>query len=106
MVWFSGWTALVVGTLIGASWLGRDLWRNAAALFTQLGSSSQALGRLDGTATTTHIDDAAVHGANFLDGRAVLRDRVTLLRHERAERAARRAERHLVTLARWRAYSR
>ena len=106
MVWFSGWTVLVAGTLVGAFWLGRDLWRKAAALFAELGRSSEALGQLGGTTMPTGIDDAAVTGADFLDDRAVLRSRVTVLREERAERAAKRAEQHRMTVARWRAYSR
>ena len=105
MLWSAVWTLLVVGTLVGAFWLGRDLWRTGAALLAELGRASESLERLAGT-TTDGVAQAVPIRAQVFDDRAVLHGRVSLLRREHQKRAARRADRHVATFARWRAYSR
>lgn len=46
MIWWLVWTVLVVGTLVGAFFLARDLWRRAVALGAELGRASDAAARL------------------------------------------------------------
>lgn len=107
MLWFAVWTVLVVGTLVGAFFLGRDLWHKGAALLSELGRAADALGRLgDATAQPAGADSWPPIRAQLFDDRAALRARLDELRGERRERAQRRAERHVATFARWRAYSR
>ncbi|CAN5283992.1 hypothetical protein BH11ACT1_BH11ACT1_25450 [soil metagenome] len=107
MLWFAVWTVLVVGTVVGAFFLGRDLWRKAAALLTELGRAADALGRLgDGTTQSPGVDGVPPIRAQLFDDRDALRARVDELRRARRERALRRSERHVATFARWRAYSR
>ncbi|MCC2308454.1 hypothetical protein [Cellulomonas chengniuliangii] len=108
MLWFFVWTALALGTLLGAFWLGRDLWRKGIALLEELGRAAEVLGVL--AERTAELADAAAAAAparpQLLDDPATHRVTVDRLREERAERAALRAERHRQTFARWRAYSR
>ncbi|PVU81723.1 hypothetical protein DDP54_14015 (plasmid) [Cellulomonas sp. WB94] len=107
MLWFAVWTVLVVGTLLGAFFLGRDLWRKAGALLSELGRAADAFGRLaDATEQAATPDGVPPIHAQLFDDRAALRLRVDELRAARRERAALRAERHVATFARWRAYSR
>lgn len=107
MLWFVVWTVLVVGTLVGAFFLGRNLWRKAAVLVTETGRAAAALGRLgDATAKAADPDSDPPLRAQLFDDRAALRSRVDELRAARRERAERRAERHVATFARWRAFSR
>lgn len=107
MLWFAVWTVLVVGALVGAFFLGRDLWRKAGALLSELGRAADALGRLgDATAQAAGPDSVPPMRAQLFDDRAALRSRVDELRAARHGRALRRAERHVATLARWRAFSR
>ncbi|MGV8977485.1 MAG: hypothetical protein ACOH17_05525 [Cellulomonas sp.] len=107
MLWFAVWTTLVVGTLVGAFFLGRDLWRKVTALLSELGRAADALARLDDATTQAAGPDGdASTRAQLFDDRAALRARMDELRSDRRERALRRAERHEVTFARWRAVSR
>ena len=46
MIWWLVWTVLVVGTVVGAFFLARDLWRRAVALGAELGRASDAAARL------------------------------------------------------------
>ncbi len=41
-MWFTIWSVLVVGTLVGAFFLGRDLWRKAKALLRQMSESRRS----------------------------------------------------------------
>jgi hypothetical protein len=107
MLWFAVWTVLVAGTLLGAFFLGRDLWRKGAALLSELGRAADALGRLgDATERSAGADSVPPIRAQLFADRTALRARFDELRTERRERALRRAERHVATYARWRAYSR
>jgi len=107
MLWFAVWTVLVAGTVLGAFFLGRDLWRKGAALLSELGRAADALGRLgDATERSAGVDSVRPIRAQLFADRTALRARFDELRTERRERALRRAERHVATYARWRAYSR
>ncbi|MFI2752021.1 hypothetical protein ACGIF2_01125 [Cellulomonas sp. P22] len=108
MLWFIVWTVLVVGTLVGAFFLGRDLWRKATALLAELGRAADVLGQLADRAA--ELSAAAAAGPalrpQVFDDPAEHHEELARLRRERAERAVRRAARHEQTYARWRAYSR
>ena len=107
VLWFTVWTVLVLATLAGAFWMGRDLWRkgkalmaeleHAGALAEQLSDRADELTAAARTAAPTHdvLDDPAEHRA-----------RLEELHAGRAARRAERTARHAVTHARWRALSR
>lgn len=46
MLWFAVWTTLVLGTLVGAALLGRNLWRKGKALLAELETASATLDTL------------------------------------------------------------
>jgi hypothetical protein len=107
VLWFTVWAVLVVGTLVGAFFLGRDLWRKATALFAELGRAADVFARLgDASARLGEADRTPPIRPQLFADRQPLRARVEELRRERGQRAERRTERHLATYARWRAYSR
>ncbi|MHA7132989.1 hypothetical protein [Oerskovia turbata] len=107
-MWFIVWSVLVVGTLVGAFFLGRDLWRKARALFAQMSESALVMDRF---AQRTDELTAAVAAAQpstaptLFDDPVVLGERVQVLREERAERRARRRVRHTATWDRWRRFN-
>ncbi|WP_066588792.1 hypothetical protein [Cellulomonas timonensis] len=108
MLWFLVWTVLILGTLVGAFLLGRDLWRKGLALTRELGRAAEALGVL--AERMAELADAAdaipAARPQLLDDPGEHRATVDRLREERVERASARAERRQSTYARWRAYSR
>lgn len=107
MLWFSVWTVLVVGTLVGAFVLGRRLWRSGLALGRELARAGQTWEQLaDRLAELQELaaQNRADTGPTVLSPRGPLRERRAQLREERAERRATRAERHWRTRQSWRAY--
>lgn len=46
MIWWLTWSVLVVGTLVGAFFLGRSLWRRAVALGRELSRAGAVAGQL------------------------------------------------------------
>lgn len=108
MLWFIVWTVLVVGTLVGAFFLGRDLWRKAMALLGELGRAADVLGQLADRAAELSAEASAAPPVRpqLFDDPAQHRDELARLHREREMRAVRRAERHEQTYGRWRAYSR
>ncbi|QAY62662.1 hypothetical protein ET495_04625 [Xylanimonas allomyrinae] len=103
-MWWLVWGVLVVGTLVGAFFLGRDLWRKAVALGGALGEASRALG--DASARIGDaVEDAAAHPVDtsptLFDDMTSLHDRVVAQREARALRAAERRERQLATVRGW-----
>ncbi|HQY32656.1 hypothetical protein [Actinotalea sp.] len=46
MLWFTVWAVLVVGTLVGAFFLLRHVYRSGKALLVELGRASEVLTRL------------------------------------------------------------
>ncbi|MDM8083880.1 hypothetical protein QUV83_03750 [Cellulomonas cellasea] len=108
MLWFLVWTALILGALVGAFLLGRDLWRKGLALLRELGRAAEALSVL--AERVEELSDAAAELSavrpQLLDDPGEHRAAVDRLRAEREERSAARAERREATYARWRAYSR
>lgn len=106
-MWFALWSVLVVGTLVGAFFLGRRLWRSLVALGRELARAGEVSAELADRAAEL-ADLAAQQRAStdptlFAD-RDELRDAVRGLRRERAARREERARRHAETARGWRAY--
>lgn len=97
------WTLLVVGTLVGAFFLGRRLWRSALGLGRELaraGEVADELARRVAELEEIAARDRPSTAPTLFDDPGPLR----LRREElRAQRLARRARRVEVT-RRWRAY--
>jgi hypothetical protein len=107
VLWFTVWTVLVVGTLVGAFFLGRRLWRSGLALGRELARAGQAweqlaarLAELQALAAENRVDT----GPTVLAERGPLVERRAALREERAARRAERERRHWRTRQSWRAY--
>lgn len=106
MLWFSVWTVLVVGTLVGAWFLLRSLWRSARDLLTELGRASQVMAELaDRVEELRRVQEAAAVPIRptLLADKDELRARRAQLRRERDERRDARRDRDEATRARWRA---
>lgn len=107
MLWFSVWTVLVVGTLVGAFWLGRDLWRKARALLDELNRATTTLERLE----ERQAELAALAPAHPVEPVDLVdptraHERLATARLATQERRAARAARHEAVYARWRSFSR
>ncbi|TDE92516.1 hypothetical protein EXU48_13240 [Occultella glacieicola] len=104
MLWFSVWTVLVLGTLVGAFLLGRRLWRSAKALMAQAGETSRVMADL--SAKVAELEAAAGATRTFTPDLAATQEQRENWRARRAENlASRRARvqaRRSRTLARWR----
>ena len=104
MLWFTVWTLLVLGTCVGAFFLGRDLYRSARALAHELERAA------DLVAATAEAAEARVvvtqpDPVDLVDpGPARLRMAEARLR--RLARRLRRDERHARTYERWQAFVR
>ena len=108
MLWFTVWTVLVLGTLVGAFFLLRDLWRRGKALLAELERAGEVADRLAERAEELREEMAArspLHPV-VLDDPTPARERRAALAPLREARAARRAARHDAAYARWRALSR
>ena len=107
-MWFIIWSVLVVGTLAGAFFLGRDLWRKAKALLAQMAEASVVMERF---AQRTDEVTAALQASapstapTLFDDPELLHERVEQLRAERAERRVHRTTRDKVTWDRWRRFN-
>jgi hypothetical protein len=107
-MWFTIWSVLVVGTLVGAFFLGRDLWRKAKALLRQMSESSQVMDRFARRTDELTAAAAAAQPSTaptLFDDPVVLHERVEDLRAERAERRVLRRTRNKVTWDRWRRFN-
>lgn len=106
MLWFSVWAVLVVGTLVGAWFLLRSLWRSARALMDELGRASQVLAELaDKAEELRRVSDGQAEPivpTPFAD-KAELQARLAHLREAREARKDARWERDEATRERWRA---
>lgn len=113
MVWVVVWSVLVVGTLVGAFFLGRDLWRRFRALVAELHEASAVLGQLAEHATTLAEQAQEAERAARAAREAVLlpepdeaRERWAENRARARERREARRERDRLTREGWRAYTR
>lgn len=108
MLWFTVWTVLVLGTLVGAFFLLRHVWRAAKALMAELERAGDIAERLGTRAEELREEmeaRAALHPVELADPEPA-RARREALAPMRAARAARKSARHETTYARWRAFSR
>jgi len=106
-VWFWIWTVLVVATLVGAFFLGRWLWRQAAGLARELGRAGEVAAELSVRAAELQAiaaRDAPDTSATVFSDLEPLRERRAALRDEAAARKTARQERHRATVRGWRAY--
>lgn len=108
MLWFTVWTVLVVGTLVGAFFLLRHLYRSGKALAVELGRASEAMAEVaDRTAELTAEAEArAVPAPVDLSDPEPARRRRDETLAVKARRREARALRHEETYRRWRALSR
>ncbi len=106
VLWFAVWTVLVLATLAGAIWLGRDLWRKGKALLAELQRAGDVAAALSERADALTAAAAATPiSHDVLSDPDVHRERLAVLRTARDERRAARALRHADTFTRWRRYT-
>jgi hypothetical protein len=106
-VWFWIWTVLILATLAGAFFLGRQLWRQTVALGRELARAGEVAGRL-----AVRVDElraiaereAPDTSPTVLAEIGPLLDRVADLGVRAAGRRVERYERHRRTRRGWRAY--
>jgi hypothetical protein len=107
-MWFWVWTLLVVGTLVGAFFLARHLWRSVKGLGRELSRASQVAADMSARADelSRALEAAQPSTAPTLfDDPVVLQERVDLLRAERAERRVERRRRDEQVWSRWRRFN-
>lgn len=107
MLWFSVWTLLVVGTLIGAFFLGRYVYRSGRLLLSEVGRASELLGELaDKTDALAAAAPAHPVRAVALGDHDEARRRWDEAGTARTARRDRRRRRYQATYERWRSFSR
>jgi len=104
VLWATVWTVLVVATLVGAFYLGRDVLRRGGRLMTALGEASEVVETLE--ARVAELDALRPEPDPFAPDAATARARREELRSRRADRARRRHEKHLATIESWRGLTR
>lgn len=108
MLWFTVWTVLVVGSLVGAFFLLRHLYRSGKTLAVELGRATDTMAAVaDRTAELTAAFEARSVPApvELSDPEPARRRRAETLAVKARRREA-RAVRHEETYRRWRALSR
>lgn len=102
-MWFWVWTLLIVGTLVGAFFLARSLWRSAKGLFEELGRASQRFG--ESADRLQELSDRAREAAGTQHAGPSLFDDVTIhyqrVHAQRVARAGRRDARRARNVATW-----
>ena len=107
MLWFIVWTVLVVGTLVGAFFLLRSLYRSARALIAEGGHAGEVLGKAaDRAAELEAAQSAWTPPPVVLDDPEPARARRVLTAAATARRRAARRARPEASYERWRAFSR
>ena len=107
MLWFWIWTSLVVGTLVGAFFLGRHVYRSGKALIVEAGRAGEIVGAL--AERVSELEERApehpVRPVDLADREAARRgwDEAGTVR---AARRLRRRLRYQRTYQRWRSFSR
>lgn len=101
MLWFTVWSVLVVGALVGAFFLLRHVYRSGKALLVALEELSGVLERLETRAEALAGTIGTVPAPVELEDAGPARERMAAARLIRAGRLARRAERHEAAYRRW-----
>ncbi len=109
MLWFTVWTVLVIATLVGAFFLGRDLWRKTRALLDELARASHVFGALSVQAAALAEAAASLEAARaardpFADPVNARRTRATV-HGRRTQRRSAREERVSATAETWRRFT-
>jgi len=97
VIWWVVWPVLVVGTMVGAFFLGRSLWRKTVALYHEVVRLEEVAARLEvvlDARSETWVHPLAATEADLERWRTEIAER-------RAGRGARRAERHQRAYERW-----
>ena len=107
MLWFTVWFLLVIGTLVGAFFVGRRLYRSGRALMVEMGGAAELAGDLAARVSEFEETDPQ-HPVRPVE----LADRAAARRHwaeagaVRQARRARRRDSYRSTYEHWRAFSR
>lgn len=104
MLWAAVWITLGVGTLVGAFFLGRDLFRRGSRLLAALEEAGSVLEDLD--AKVTELDASRAAAEPYASDKASAQARLAELREIRENRAAARQARREATIASWRELTR
>lgn len=109
-MWFWMWTLLIVGTLVGAFFLARSLWRSARGLLEELGRASARIGessdRLQELSDRAREAASTQHaGPSLFDDVTIHYQRVNAQRTARAGRKEARRARHVVTWQKWKHFN-
>ncbi|NLF05727.1 MAG: hypothetical protein GX593_12105 [Actinomycetales bacterium] len=104
MLWFSVWTVLVAGTLVGAFFLGRDVLRRGGRLMTALEEASGVVATLE--SKVAELDSLRTEPKPYAPDAATARKRREELRELGEERARKRHEKRLATIESWRQLTR
>lgn len=106
MLWFTVWTLLVLGTLVGAFLLGRDLYRKGRRLLTELGRASEVFAAIAarGEERAGQLVLTTPAPVDLTDPEPARARRVLAAQGTARRRAARQA-RHEAAYARWRSFS-
>ncbi len=107
-MWFWIWTALVVGTLVGAFFLARHLWRSVKGLGRELSQASQVAAEMGARADELArrlAEEQPSTAPTLFDDPVELRMRVEVLRELRAERREERRRRDEQVWSRWRRFN-
>lgn len=108
MLWFTVWSVLVVGTVVGAFLLLRHLYRSGKALLVEVDRAAELLDTLSTRADELADVVAAAHPVAPVDLRdpTGARARHAQAAEATARRRARRDERRAATYRRWLSFSR
>lgn len=108
MLWFTVWSVLVLGTVVGAFFLLRHVYRSGKALLVAVGRAGELLDRLSDRVDELAEVVAAARPVAPVDLRdpAAARARRAAAAEATARRRARRDDRRAATYRRWRSFSR
>lgn len=105
MLWFTVWSVLVVGTLLGAFLLGRSLYRAARDLLAELERVTDALDGLSERSEALAATATMPAPVDLMDPEPA-RARLAQARLATFRRRERRADRHARTYRRWQSFVR
>lgn len=103
MLWFTVWTLLIVGSLVGAFFLLRSVYRSGRALLAELERAADLLTRL--AERSSELAGTSPAPVELMDP-GPARARLDQARLARLRRRARRMQRHQVAYRRWQAFTR
>lgn len=106
MLWFTVWAVLVLGTLVGAFFLLRRLYRSGRGLLDEIELATQTLALL-----AERVEELSASGAGTTPAPVDLLDpeparaRLADARARRMLRRLRRSDRHALAFRRWEAFT-